>query len=428
MDKRKGNEGFSLVEVLISIAILAIVTLPILSIFTNAAKTNSKARRTENANTAANNIIEEIKNVSVSNLEIEDLNYSYQKESNQSFEDEQGVLKFLVSNNDKDSYTGIDGEDFIIEATLDPSYYNDNFTNGASNSKNNVNSFGLSSYASLDKEKNIIYTDDAINEEAATYFLESTGDLYDRSCIKKTSVIDVSITKDRTSSDFVSYIQKLDVTISYSYIDEARPDLNIADYIREFNYATKLITASNLDTKLEPDLSEDDYDYIISSSSDYENNANKIYIFYSIFDDYYADENVSIVDGQKKQYAKDEITINYSYDTSFNKKIAFLNLDLLFIEQEKQGDEGYVVLSNDKVTCNYYSDANKSLRENSSQKEVSKDLVVSIFSNVENWALSIENGIKSPGKNYIYRLIVKVYYRSREEENLLTTIVSTKIE
>ena len=51
------NSGFSLVEVLVAIVILAIISLPVLSTFSNAAKINAKARRTENANTAINNIV-----------------------------------------------------------------------------------------------------------------------------------------------------------------------------------------------------------------------------------------------------------------------------------------------------------------------------------------------------------------------------------
>ena len=62
-DKKRqlNNSGFSFVEVLVAIVILAIISLPVLSTFSNAARINSKARRTENANTAINNIVEEAK-------------------------------------------------------------------------------------------------------------------------------------------------------------------------------------------------------------------------------------------------------------------------------------------------------------------------------------------------------------------------------
>lgn len=60
-NRKLNNSGFSLVEVLVAIVILAIISLPVLSTFSNAARINNKARRTENANTAINNIIEEAK-------------------------------------------------------------------------------------------------------------------------------------------------------------------------------------------------------------------------------------------------------------------------------------------------------------------------------------------------------------------------------
>ena len=59
--KKKANQGFSLVEVVIAIAILAIVALPLFSAFAQSAKTNAKARKIMNATNLAQNIVEEIK-------------------------------------------------------------------------------------------------------------------------------------------------------------------------------------------------------------------------------------------------------------------------------------------------------------------------------------------------------------------------------
>ena len=62
-DKRKGklnNAGFSLVEVLVAMAVLAILSIPVLGSFSNAARINHKARKEENANTVASDIVEQI--------------------------------------------------------------------------------------------------------------------------------------------------------------------------------------------------------------------------------------------------------------------------------------------------------------------------------------------------------------------------------
>ena len=53
---KHNSKGFSLIEVLIAVAILAIVTLPILKAFSTSAMVNRNARRQENANTAASAI------------------------------------------------------------------------------------------------------------------------------------------------------------------------------------------------------------------------------------------------------------------------------------------------------------------------------------------------------------------------------------
>jgi prepilin-type N-terminal cleavage/methylation domain-containing protein len=67
--RRKGlgdESGFTLVELIITIAILAIITMPILNYFTDSAKHNAESRRKQNATVAAQDILEDFKNTSYS--------------------------------------------------------------------------------------------------------------------------------------------------------------------------------------------------------------------------------------------------------------------------------------------------------------------------------------------------------------------------
>lgn len=62
----KDQRGFTLVELILTIAILAIVTIPILNYFTDAAKHNARSRQKQNASVLAQDILEELKNTSYS--------------------------------------------------------------------------------------------------------------------------------------------------------------------------------------------------------------------------------------------------------------------------------------------------------------------------------------------------------------------------
>ena len=59
-NKQFNNAGFTLIEVLIAIAILAIISLPLLNYFSDALKTAANGRRNQRAEMAGQSIIEEL--------------------------------------------------------------------------------------------------------------------------------------------------------------------------------------------------------------------------------------------------------------------------------------------------------------------------------------------------------------------------------
>ncbi len=64
-DNRNKNSGFTLVEVLIAVAILAVVAIPILQSFVSVAQVNAKSRRRLSATTIAENMMESCKGMSL---------------------------------------------------------------------------------------------------------------------------------------------------------------------------------------------------------------------------------------------------------------------------------------------------------------------------------------------------------------------------
>ena len=55
---RKKNSGFTLVEVLVAVAILAVVSIPIIQSFVSVAQVNGKSRRKLSATTVAESVME----------------------------------------------------------------------------------------------------------------------------------------------------------------------------------------------------------------------------------------------------------------------------------------------------------------------------------------------------------------------------------
>ena len=155
-NRKLNNSGFSLVEVLVAIVILAIISLPVLSTFSNAARINNKARRTENANTAINNIIEEAKSMSLDRLAGGNGQYTYQQLG--------GIDSTTYSvGNKKDAsnilyYEGVNKEKFYIKAEFDPSPYTTPADSTVKdNPNNNINSAGISVYADVSADSSLVY-------------------------------------------------------------------------------------------------------------------------------------------------------------------------------------------------------------------------------------------------------------------------------
>lgn len=68
IQRTKNNQGYTLLELVVAITILALIAIPLMHGFVTAAKTNQKAREIEHATTVAQNVMEEIKVTPVEEL------------------------------------------------------------------------------------------------------------------------------------------------------------------------------------------------------------------------------------------------------------------------------------------------------------------------------------------------------------------------
>lgn len=66
--RKEKNKGFTLVELIVSIVMLAIITIPLLSYFTSAAAYNARAKTTQEAVALSQSIIEKCKDKSIENI------------------------------------------------------------------------------------------------------------------------------------------------------------------------------------------------------------------------------------------------------------------------------------------------------------------------------------------------------------------------
>jgi prepilin-type N-terminal cleavage/methylation domain-containing protein len=124
-DLKKNNQGFTLVELLVALAILAIVIVPFLYGFVVSAQVNSKAKKVLRATTAGMNVMELFKSESMEDL-LEETYETTDAEGNMvtqravTYDAESGKYEFSFTQT-------VDGSDFAVKGTLDPAVYTGSF-------------------------------------------------------------------------------------------------------------------------------------------------------------------------------------------------------------------------------------------------------------------------------------------------------------
>lgn len=223
-EKKIGNRGSSLVEVLVGIAVLAIICVPLFSGFRTSSYLNSRAHYTQAATIYAQSVIEDMKRMSVKEFTEEILNETDEKKdpAGTITREVDTQLYALFPGYEEELFTiircrqkniRIDGKAYDLEAVYDPTPYSA-MKNDSSESAADVNVFGIAGVQGVDGLKfPVISAEINMYEgtgEAAASFLKdlwwmvpekerngiNLGELYDKT--KKT--VDVIIRGSGSSS------------------------------------------------------------------------------------------------------------------------------------------------------------------------------------------------------------------------------------
>ena len=375
-DKRKGklnNAGFSLVEVLVAMAVLAILSIPVLGSFSNAARINHKARKEENANTVASDIVEQFKSVSMSRI-LEDYAGKYTESSG----------KYIF----RETKEGTNGEEYTVVTELDPGIYNSG-DDSDKNYNNNINSY-------VNSVKNIVLREDLYSHDidAENYFKERYTAGFDKNKIEKTTNVKIEVKHSELSEAPAEASSAVDTGIDAYY---QRITLDF-EYIYDGNKA--------YDRHSTLTVGDNRYYYTtdkINITYDYQENAFVKYDNCNVFLIQQTSNNTT--DSSKNMMInKDKVSLYLNKDTS----------------RQEFANVGTINLGNKTV--------NKDGTTNPGP--------VSVFSNIYKWdeykdinnTGSGSNGVAS--KSLLYTMTVKVYYGGNADtskEEPMIQMTTTKI-
>lgn len=173
--KKNSDKGFTLVEVLVAVVVLAIVVIPLLNSFYMASRTNAKAKKLMDATTAAQNVFEELKGEKLDDFitaHSETLEKILDGSGNPQL-DEQGKEMYRhilpITSNPTGYQMTVDQKTFNVRVTLDPLKYTTKQGDAVKNTEYNSQFF--STISKLDPSSNaFFYTDTgtAFDNAAAT--------------------------------------------------------------------------------------------------------------------------------------------------------------------------------------------------------------------------------------------------------------------
>ena len=144
----KQNKGFSLVEVLVTLAVICILSIPVIQNFIRSSKTNKNARNIQNAVDVAQSTSEYFDAMSMDSLKINYIN-QYSTINND-------VILFKnigdgihTDTNGNSYFLGADNEVFYVSVILDPSGYTGEESNPGMNDYNKPNIHNLNENSSI---------------------------------------------------------------------------------------------------------------------------------------------------------------------------------------------------------------------------------------------------------------------------------------
>lgn len=462
------NKGFSLIEVLIAMVILAIITLPILSSFASAAKINSNARKQENANAVAQKVIEQFKALPISKLtavnadgenkEIGVAKFTTEKALKTVDKDKLLIYTFKMASFGDDGkplkesgepyYVGANGEKFFVQVTLDPTSYAEKATPEnptADNKANNINSYDMPAIEDVSTDSNYVIAQQLYNHDLGiiTAFSEIGVTGIDYTKIRREVTINskvesgasVPVTTGKNSDGSIkseninTYKQSL--TLEVKYVVKADPTKSIVYTYDDHTFAptNNIILNSAQINKLNP--------------STHYNEFKKIYIFYSAFDKY----NLDIT-----HLADDKVNIKYDYPSNPSDPSEITkdkqNLNVYLVEQNVSNQNSVyaslpesdrmVHMNKDNVQL-YVNDTNpitKTIKGTLNLGNSTNTGAVNIYSNIYQWdqfisSVTQKNNItqsttSSDTKSlYLYNIKVEIW-AGEKTGNAFLTMTSTK--
>ena len=368
------DKGFSLVEVLVAMAVLAVISIPLIQTFVMSANINKNAKRLQNATDVGQDVAEYFTTIGMGELrnkykDVDDLCGKYDVDPDTGIVIFQNVGSGNVDADGVPYYVGADGEKFYVTVVMDPAEYHDDSSSLEIKDINNYISPELGDLFSIDTVT--AYTqftkyDSRIKKAFKTSY-PGVAEIQniEYKDIKKT--VDVFIEQEQNATNPSKIDYSYSITVKYTYCT-----VNGVDYVETpYSMSYHFVIADGVcdATGIIPDL----------------------YLLYTPFDTNDKDRTNLL--------ARDEIIINYrtgSMEASWEKGV-----NVYIVQQD--GGTYCAGVNRDNVKMKAYNEAITSAYTR--YPTIAK---LDIYSNITGWQKNVTAGSSNMLK--LYEMKVYIWY------------------